>query len=111
VPQSTDLEIRISYRSDLVPKEQAMTLLSQYDKLLEQTIFSPDSSSNDHMCLGNDLLSVTPAKERTIPTSVVLLHQFVEENAQKIPEKAAFEFATGPTADSLQKKTWSYREF
>ncbi|KAJ5310521.1 uncharacterized protein N7443_002982 [Penicillium atrosanguineum] len=110
LPQSTDLEIRISYRSDLVPEEQAMTLLSQYDKLLEQTIFAPESDSNDYMCLGNDLLSITPAKEQKIPTSLSLLHQFVEENAQRIPDKAAFEFATGATADSLQKKTWSYCE-
>lgn len=109
LPKPTDLEIRISYRSDLVPEEQAMTLLSQYDKLLEQTIFSPESDSTDYLCLGNDLLSITPAKERRISTSLSLLHQFVEENAQKVPNKAAFEFATGATGDSLQKKTWSYR--
>ncbi|KAJ6134333.1 AMP-dependent synthetase/ligase [Penicillium sp. IBT 18751x] len=98
-------------RSDLVPEEQAMTLLRQYDKLLEQTIFSPESDSTDYLCLGDDLLSITPAKEQRLPSPLVLLHQFVEENAQKIPDKAALEFATGATADSLRKKTWSYSEF
>lgn len=87
-----------------------MTLLDQYDKLLEQTVFSPESDAGDYQFLGDQLLSVTPAKETTISTSVSLLHQFVEQNAHAIPEKTAFEFASGPTADNLQKKSWSYRE-
>ncbi|KAJ5988323.1 hypothetical protein N7481_003533 [Penicillium waksmanii] len=111
VPRQTDLEIRISYRSDIVPEEQAEILLGQYDKLLEQTIFSPDSDSDDNLVLGNTLLSVTPAKEQSLPTSVSLLHQFVEQNAQRIPDKTALEFAFGSSIDNLQKKVWSYREF
>lgn len=87
-----------------------MVLLDQYGKLLEQTLFSPDSDVGDYLFLGDRLLSVTPAKEETIATSVSLLHQFVEQNAQVIPERTAFEFASGPTADNLQKKSWSYRE-
>lgn len=111
VPHQTDLQIRVSYRSDIVPKEQAKILLGQYDKLLTQTIFSPDLDSDDHLVLGNNLLSVTPAKEQSIPTSVSLLHQFVEQNAQRIPDKIALEFAFGSSIDDLQKKVWSYREF
>jgi amino acid adenylation domain-containing protein len=111
VPRFPDLEVRINYRSDLVPEEHTRILLNQYDKLLEQTVFSPESDTNDYLCLGNDLLSITPAKEPRIPTSVSLLHQFVEENAQSIPEKIAFEFATGDTANCLKLETWSYREF
>lgn len=110
VPLSTDLDIRITYRSDLVPSEQAVTLLHQFDKLLVQTVSSPDSGADDYLFLENWLLSVTPAKEIAIPTSVRLLHQFVEENARKIPEKTAYEFALGASPDCLQKKKWSYRE-
>lgn len=84
--------------------------MDQYDKLLEQTVLSPDSDADDFLFLGDRLLSVTPAKEKAIATSASLLHQFVEQNAQAIPEKTAFEFASGPTADNLQKKSWSYRE-
>jgi amino acid adenylation domain-containing protein len=86
-------------------------LLNQYSKLLEHTIFSPDSSADDYLSLGNQFLSVTPAKEKAIPTTVSLLHQFVEDSARRIPDKLAFEFAFGPNADTLQKKTWSYKEF
>ncbi|KAJ5730217.1 uncharacterized protein N7483_004725 [Penicillium malachiteum] len=111
VPLSSDLEIRISYRSDVIPQEHAQILLGQYDRLLAQTIFSPESNSDDYLFLENQYLSITPAKERTLPTSVSLLHQFVEDNAIRIPEKTAFEFAFGASADSLQKKSWTYRQF
>lgn len=111
MPHSTDLEIRISYRGDIIPEEQAKILLDQYDKLLEQTVFFPETESDDYMILGNKLLSVTPAKEISLPTSVSLLHQFVEQNAVRVPEKAALEFAFGSSIDNLQKKVWSYREF
>ncbi|KAJ6015024.1 hypothetical protein N7540_009615 [Penicillium herquei] len=111
VPLSSDLEIRISYRSDVIPQEHAQILLSQYDRLLTQTIFSPESNSDDYLFLEDQYLSITPAKERTLPISVSLLHQFVEDNAIRIPDKTAFEFAFGASADSLQKKTWTYRQF
>lgn len=85
-------------------------MLNQYDKLLEHTLFSPDASCEDYSCVGNSLLSVTPAKEEAILSPVSLLHQFVEVNAQKTPQKTAFEFAFSDSADNLQKKTWTYRE-
>ncbi|KAJ5733387.1 hypothetical protein N7493_002173 [Penicillium malachiteum] len=111
VPLSSDLEIRISYRSDVIPQEHAQILIGQYDRLLAQTIFSPETNSDDYLFLEDQYLSITPAKERTLPTSVSLLHQFVEDNALRIPEKTAFEFAFGASADTLQKKTWTYRQF
>ncbi|CAG7931892.1 unnamed protein product [Penicillium olsonii] len=111
IPQSTDLQISLSYRGDLVPAEQAIVLLNQYDKFLQDTVFCPDADATSHASVGGDLLSVTPAKEAPIPAPVNLLHQFVEVNALKIPEKIAFEFAFGETADSLQKRTWTYRQF
>jgi amino acid adenylation domain-containing protein len=111
IPHSKDLEIQLSYRSDIVPPEQATILLGQYDKLLEDIVFHPDALSTDHASVGSNLLSVTPAKEARIPTTVSLLHQFVEVNARRIPEKIAFEFASGDTAESLQKKSWTYRQF
>jgi amino acid adenylation domain-containing protein len=111
IPHSTDLEIALSYRSDIVPPEQATILLGQYDKFLEDIVFHPDAICTDHASVGSNLLSVTPAKEAPIPATVSLLHQFVEVNAVKIPEKIAFEFASGNTAEGLQKKTWTYRQF
>ncbi|KAJ5503068.1 AMP-dependent synthetase/ligase [Penicillium fimorum] len=111
IPHATDLQISLSYRGDIVPAEQAMILLCQYDKFLQDTVFRPDANSNGHESMGSSLLSITPAKEAPIPTTVFLLHQFVEENALKIPDKIAFEFAFGDTTDNLQKKTWTYCEF
>ncbi|KAJ5527964.1 hypothetical protein N7513_012123 [Penicillium frequentans] len=110
VPLSTSLEIQISYKNDIFPQDQAMLLLNQYDKLLEQTLSSPESNSDEYLFLESHFLSITPAKEKTLPTSVSLLHRFVEDNATKIPEKTAFEFAFGVDVDNLQMKTWSYRQ-
>lgn len=110
IPHSTDLEVRINYKSDVLPEEQAMILLEQYERFLENTVFSADSSSEDYSSMGSRLLSVTQAKDETIPSPVSLLHQFVEKNAQKLPGKIAFEFAFGSSAENLQKKTWTYRE-
>jgi amino acid adenylation domain-containing protein len=110
LPLSTGLEIRISYRNDIVPPGQAVLLLKQYDKLLEQTLFSPEFNSDDYMFLESEFLSITPAKERILPTSLSLLHHFVEDNAAKVPGKTAFEFASGVDLDNLQLKTWSYQQ-
>ncbi|CAG7956192.1 unnamed protein product [Penicillium salamii] len=111
IPHSTDLQISLSFRSDVVPVEQASVLLDQYDRFLQDTIFSPDADATSHASVGSSLLSVTPAKEAPIPAPVDLLHQFVEVNALRIPDKTAFEFAFGETANSLQKRTWTYRQF
>ncbi|KAJ5888793.1 AMP-dependent synthetase/ligase [Penicillium taxi] len=110
IPHLSDLEIRLSYRSDLVPEIQATTILNQYNKLLEQTVLSPDSNSDNYLFLGDQLLSVTPAKEKVISSPFTLLHQFVENNAQNIPNKLAFEFASSISAKGVEKKAWSYRE-
>ncbi|KAJ6123272.1 hypothetical protein N7512_005737 [Penicillium capsulatum] len=107
VPHSTSLELRVSCRSDIVPEEQARILLNQYDKILEQTVCLPDSSSDDNSSLGNSMLSITPAKESPLPTSVSLLHQFVEQSAEKVPDKTAFEFAQNLES---QTQSWSYSQ-
>lgn len=110
VPHSTDLQLRLTHRSDIVPTEQATIVLEQFHRLLEDCIFSPESNSNDYTCLGPRLLAITPAKEDEIPCPASLLHHFVERNAAAIPSKVAFEFAWEITEDSVQKKTWTYRE-
>lgn len=110
VPHLTDLQLRLTHRSDIVPTEQAIIILEQFHRLLEDCIFSPESNSSDYSCLGTRLLAVTPAKEDEIPCSASLLHHFVEGNAAAVPSKVAFEFAWEITEDSIQKKTWTYSE-
>jgi amino acid adenylation domain-containing protein len=110
VPHSTELELRLTHRGDVVPAEQATVILDQLHRLLEDSIFSPDSSSNDYSALGAPLLAVTPAKEDRIPCSASLLHQFVENNAAAVPSKTAFEFAWEITEESIQKRKWTYKE-
>lgn len=110
VPHLTDLQLRLTHRSDIVSTEQATIILKQLSILLEDCIFSPDSNSLDYSCLGSNLLAITPAKEAEIPCPVSLLHGFVEENAAALPSKVAFEFAWEITEASIQKQVWTYDE-
>lgn len=111
IPQSEALELRLTCRSDLIPREQANILLEQLDKFLIDSIFSPDSNSDEYSSVGIDLLSITPAKEERIPSPVQLLHEFVEESARKVPQKVAFEFATNIGKNGVEKKVWTYEAF
>ncbi|KAL1852944.1 NRPS protein [Paecilomyces lecythidis] len=111
VPHSGELELRLTCKSDVVPKEHATLILEQFDKFIVDSIFSPDLKSGDYSGVGRDLLSITPAKEQRIPSPVQLLHEFVEESARKAPQKVAFEFATSIGRNGIEKKTWTYDEF
>ena len=110
IPHDTKLELQLTHRSDVVPTEQAGIILEQLHHLLEDCIFSPNSSASDYSSLGSNLLAVTPAREDKISCSASLLHQFVEQNAAITPSKMAFEFASTITEQSIQKRTWTYSE-
>ncbi|GAD98283.1 nonribosomal siderophore peptide synthase, putative [Paecilomyces variotii No. 5] len=111
VPRSGELELRLTCKSDVVPKEQATLILEQFEKFLMESIFSPDLNSGNYSSVGHDLLSITPAKEQRIPSPVQLLHEFVEESARKTPQKVAFEFATSIGKNGVEKKAWTYDGF
>ncbi|KAJ9393053.1 hypothetical protein DTO063F5_190 [Paecilomyces variotii] len=111
IPRSGELELRLTCKSDVVPQEQASLILEQFDKFIIDSIFSPDSSSDDCSGVGRDFLSITPAKEQRIPSPVQLLHEFVEESARKVPQKIAFEFATSIERNGVEKRVWTYEEF
>ncbi|EAW06285.1 nonribosomal siderophore peptide synthase SidC [Aspergillus clavatus NRRL 1] len=110
VPNAAELEFRLTHRSDVVPDEHAKIILEQFDALLKNSILSPDSNCSNYSSLGDRLLSVTPANEKSLPSTVTLLHSFVEEKAAAIPSKIAFEFASEITEEGIQKQTWTYRE-
>lgn len=110
IPHSTQLELRLTHRGDVVPTEQAIIILEQLNCLIEDCIFSPDSNSNDYSSLDRRLMAITPAKEERIPCAASLLHQFVEDNAMAAPSKIALEFAWEITEESIRKKTWTYLE-
>jgi amino acid adenylation domain-containing protein len=103
---STEVSLVLTVNRGVVPKEHARLLLEQYDHLLEQVLSGstpPDPSLVE-------LYSASPAKCPTLPSPVQLLHEFVEEAAQRTPDRPALEFAWDLSSTSKSRRVWSYRE-
>jgi amino acid adenylation domain-containing protein len=110
IPREGELELRLTHRNDIIPEGQAKLLLEQLDDLLMDCLFSPESRSCEHYGVQSSLLSITPAREPTIPSPVKLLHQFVEEGASEFPTRTAFEFVSSITPKGIEKRAWTYPE-
>ncbi|RDW69425.1 hypothetical protein BP6252_08445 [Coleophoma cylindrospora] len=104
------LALRLTFQNSLIPVEQSEILLRQYDSLLHDTLQNPHHASDVAPDCGMELLAITPAKEPVLPSSVTLLHQFVEDGAREWPDKYALEFATCLEPGNYQSKSWTYKE-
>jgi len=104
------LNLRLTFREDLIPVNHAELILKQYDELLLDLLFNPKNSCDLPPPVKQNLLSITPAKETSLPGSVALLHEFVEIGARKWPNKVALEFATCLKPENFKSKTWSYQQ-
>jgi ferricrocin synthase len=110
VPEGEKLVLRLTCRSDIIPQEQASLLLKQLDSFLVDCLFMEDSDCTTISATHSDLLSVTPAKEKYIPSPVSLLHEYVEKTARELPDKIALEFASSVLSEEIKKESWTYRE-
>jgi non-ribosomal peptide synthetase component F/aryl carrier-like protein/NRPS condensation-like uncharacterized protein len=108
--KSGDLVLRLTFREDLIPVEHAELLLRQYDALLLDTLQNPQGSCDVAPSIGDELLSITKAKESVLPSPVTLLHEFVERGAEQQPDKKALEFAISLEPGSFQSRSWTYSQ-
>jgi amino acid adenylation domain-containing protein len=104
------LALRLTFRENLIPAEHADILLKQYDALLLDILRNPEGACDDAPEIETHLLSITPARESTLPGSVSLLHEFLERGASQYPDKKALEFATCLEQDNFQSQFWTYKE-
>ncbi|KUJ06998.1 uncharacterized protein LY89DRAFT_767318 [Mollisia scopiformis] len=104
------LLLRLTYRQDLIPNEQAELILQQYDAMLLDLLQNPNSSCDAVPQIQPDLLSITAAIEHVLPGPVTLLHEFVERGAQEWPEKTALEFATSLETGNFKSRSWTYSQ-
>ena len=86
--------VRATFKTDIIPKAHARLILDQFEALLRDTVTGLDRGASALPTVSGDLISVTPAKELSLPSPVRLLHQFVELRAQQQPHELAFEFFT-----------------
>ncbi|KAJ4355223.1 hypothetical protein N0V95_003118 [Ascochyta clinopodiicola] len=103
------LEYRLTYLPHVIPSEQAEIILEQLDHAMRSFVL-PESIDASDFLLNQSLYSITPAKERTLPSEVRLLHEFVEFTANLYPDRISFEFASSIHDDQLISKRWTYRE-
>ncbi|KAF3051041.1 nrps [Didymella keratinophila] len=87
------LEYRLTYLPHHIPSEQAELILAQLDHMMSNHL-TAKAEINHEVAFDQSLYSITPAKERSLPSDAKLLHQFVEITADRHPCRIAFEFAS-----------------
>ncbi|KAF2761326.1 hypothetical protein EJ05DRAFT_259760 [Pseudovirgaria hyperparasitica] len=104
------LQYRLTYDASLLPDEQAAILIQQLDTVLTDLVKLPDGNADDSYKRNLHLYSITPAKNIVIPSSVQLLHQFVERSALEHPKRIALEFAIGFDETEPRSELWTYED-
>ncbi|KAI9844504.1 MAG: NRPS [Thelocarpon superellum] len=105
-----DLDLRITFREDVLSAQQAEILLKQLDGVLIDTVLRPHQDCTDTSHLEASILSATPAVDAEIASEVSVLHGFVEEHARAMPDRVALEWTTDLSDDHLTRSQWTYRE-
>lgn len=106
---SNQLQLNLTYDSGIIPIQQAHILLRQFDTVLLNLLESPQGYAHQLPSLIPDLFSVLPATYQEIPSPATLLHQFVEQSAQRTPTAIALEFVD-ELGDPVRRRCWTYRE-
>ncbi|KAH6843467.1 hypothetical protein B0I37DRAFT_437805 [Chaetomium sp. MPI-CAGE-AT-0009] len=104
------VQLQITFFSDVLVREQAMLLLKQFDAAVQHLAFSPLEQEADLFRLCPDLFSVLPPATAEISTEVKFLHQFVELRALQAPETTALHFVRGYDRNAPIGETWTYAE-
>ncbi|KAK1774260.1 hypothetical protein QBC45DRAFT_46245 [Copromyces sp. CBS 386.78] len=108
-----EIKYAVTFFDDVLPREQAQLLVKQFQAMVEFLALHPSADEDGLLELRPELFAILPPEKPVLPVpdNIQFLHQFVEVQALKTPEKTALFFADG--FDSLGKPTgkeWSYRE-
>ena len=110
-PRSGDqLQYQITFFSDVLSKEQARLLLDQFDAAVQGLALNPQGQEGDMLQSRPDLFSVLPAEMSELPTQIKFLHEFVELQAQAVPDKTALHFVEKFDGVVPVGRRWTYKE-
>ncbi|KAK3342242.1 hypothetical protein B0H65DRAFT_575164 [Neurospora tetraspora] len=108
-----EVKYAVTFFDDVLPREQAQLVLKQFQAMVEYLAFHPSADEDELLELRPELFAILPPEEPVLPVpdNIKFLHQFVEVQALKTPEKTALFFADGfdPRGNPLGRE-WSYRE-
>ncbi|KAI1092013.1 hypothetical protein F5B19DRAFT_237007 [Rostrohypoxylon terebratum] len=106
---SNDLQFNLTYDARVLPQEQAHILLQQLDGIFLDILTNPDGHADELPHRSPHLFSVLPASHPELPSLARLLHQFVEQTAQRVPSSIALEFVRDLN-DPIGRQSWTYCE-
>ncbi|KAK1540354.1 amino acid adenylation domain-containing protein [Colletotrichum paranaense] len=104
------IQLRLSFKTDILPKTQAIYLLDQFDAVLRHLVQCPEQTADDLWTTDPSIFSIIPPLEPTIHSNEPFLHSFVETKAETHPDKIALEFVTGFNGETPISRQWSFRE-
>ncbi|KAK4236564.1 non-ribosomal peptide synthetase [Achaetomium macrosporum] len=104
------LGYQATFFSDLLSREQALVLLQQFDAAVQHLALEPDGHEADLFKTRPDLFSILPPEVPAIPTTVNLLHEFVEIQALKNPDATALHFVNRFEGAAPVGDKWTYKE-
>ncbi|KAK1722515.1 amino acid adenylation domain-containing protein [Colletotrichum acutatum] len=104
------VQLRLSFKTDILPKTQALHLLDQFDAVLRHLVQCPEKTAVDLWTTDPSIFSIIPPLEPTIHSKEPFLHSFVETKAETHPDKIALEFVTGFNGETPISRQWSFRE-
>ncbi|KAM6480747.1 non-ribosomal peptide synthetase, siderophore synthesis [Trichoderma sp. SZMC 28011] len=110
-PHNDEIQICITFFSDILPKEQAELLVRQFDAMMTHIATEPDGDEDGIYRVKPDLFAITPPVSPELRAPVQFLHQFVEERAISHPNDVALEFVSRFDGSRPVKQVWSYAEF
>ncbi|KAI3324424.1 amino acid adenylation domain-containing protein [Xylariaceae sp. AK1471] len=102
-------QLNLAFRASILPPEQAMLLLNQFEAILMDLLISVDTTRSSLVISRPDLFSVLPAEHGRLPTDAGLLHGLVEHSARLAPSNVALEFVEEITQDT-KARIWTYRQ-
>ncbi|XXG96233.1 hypothetical protein Hte_002514 [Hypoxylon texense] len=106
---SNQLQLNLMYDAGIIPTQQAHILLRQFDAVLLSLLASPQGYANQLANQKPDVFSILPAAYEEIPSPARLLHQFVEQSAQRIPTAVALEFVE-ELGNPVRRRHWTYHD-
>lgn len=110
-PQQGDtLKYRITFFSDVLPKEQARIILQQFDEVVRHLALDPTGSEDDLLQQCPNLFSILPPDQPELPAPVKFLHQFVEKQTAESPGATALHFFESFEGDRATGRKWTYQE-
>jgi amino acid adenylation domain-containing protein len=105
-----ELDYQITFFGDVLPKEQAVLLLRQFDAAVQHLALHPLGQETDLFKSNPELFSIVAPETAEIPTEVRFLHQFVELQALKTSDATALDFVESFDGERPVGCTYTYKE-